>query len=217
MAEITGGDVSRKTTGRNLWGNRNKGAQTMNLLELNQGNRTIRKFRQEQIPDETIQYIMENVRLCHCANNRQILRFVVVRSAGYCKKVGDLLHYAALLPAEAGMPKPDERPTAYIVITAPKQGAGVADMDAGIASQVITQAAHEKGIGSCILFNFNKEDMDRVLNLSEERTSRLVVSLGYPAIASRVEDAINGDVRYYIAEDGYHVPKLPLDELFSRI
>ena len=189
----------------------------MNLLELNKGNRTIRKFRQDPVPDEVIQYIMENVRLCHCGNNRQVLRYIDVRSAEYCQKVGDLLHYAALLPADVGMPKPDERPTAYIVITVPKKDAGLTDMDAGIASQVITQAAYDKGVASCILFNFNKEQMDRVLNLPEDRTSRLVISLGYPAISSKVEDAVDGNVKYYVADDGYHVPKLSLDELVSKM
>lgn len=188
----------------------------MNILELSRQNRTIRKFKQEKIPDETLQYILETVRYCHSGNNRQILRYVAVTSKEACGKVASLVHYAALLPPEVGTPKEGELPTAYIVITVPDKSGPIADFDTGIAAQTITMSAFEKGIASCIIFNFKPEKMNEALGIPEGRTARLVIALGYPAISSRVEDAVDGDVRYYVDDDGYHVPKRPLSELVTR-
>lgn len=189
----------------------------MNTLELNKGNRSIRKFSQKSIPEETIDYILENLRYCHCANNKQVLRFLMVQSKENCDKIAGLVHYAAILPPEIGTPAPDERPTAYIVITKPVDAAPVADMDIGIAAQVITAAAYEKGVASCMVFNFSKKQMNEALQIDADRTAWLVVSLGFPGIASRTEDVKDGDLKYYVDGNGYHVPKLSVPELVKRI
>ena len=189
----------------------------MNQLELHQKDRSIRKFLPKAIPEEDLDYIMDNVRYAHCANNLQRLRFVLVTGIEKRKEVGDLLHYAALLPAEVGQPKEEERPAAYIVITVPDQTAPMTDFDAGIAAEVITSSAAERDIASCILFNFNKEEMKKTLGIAEGRMPRLVISLGYAAITSSIEAVKDGSLKYYTDEDGnYHVPKCDVTDLFER-
>jgi FMN reductase [NAD(P)H] len=193
----------------------------MSVLELSKRNRTIRKFRQEPIRPSDLEELLETLRFCHCANNLQKLRFLLVESEEMLRRVASLVHYAALLPPEIGTPAKDEEPTAYLVLTVPKNSGWVVDIDAGIAAQVITESACEKGIGSCIIANFKPEEMNEALGVETDRTARLVVSLGYPAIASEAVDAKSGSSRkqlaYHLDENGYHVPKLPVSDLVKRL
>ncbi|MEE8808365.1 MAG: nitroreductase family protein [Lactimicrobium sp.] len=187
----------------------------MNMHELMVKDRSIRKFLQKPIPDQDLDEILENVRLAHCGNNRQRLRYVLVTSRKMCDQVAGQLHYAALLKG-AGQPKKEEEPAAYLVILVPVENAATADIDAGIASEVITASAAEKGIAACILMNFNRQKMNEILGVDPSLSARLVVSLGYPMITSTVEEA-GDDLAYHVDQEGnYHVPKLSVDRLVTR-
>ncbi len=184
----------------------------MNLKELYTGNRTYRKFRQESIPEEDLKSIMENVRLSHCGNNRQRLKFIVVRTPELCGEIARQVHYAASLPREIGQPKKEEEAMAYIIVIRPKENYATADIDVGIAADVICASAWEKGIGSCMMMNFNVTKVNELLEIPEEETVRLVISMGYPAHKSTVVDLpADGNTSYYVDEDvNYYVPKRPL-------
>lgn len=190
----------------------------MNQLELNQKNRTIRKFRNQDIPAADLDYIAENLRYCHCANNLQRLRYIFVSSEEYREKAAALVHYAALLPKEIGTPKKGEEPHAYCIITKPKGTGGAVDIDAGIAAQVITASAFERGLGSCIIMNFRAEEMNQAMHIEPDRTAVLAVSLGYPAVASTAEDVQDNILAYHVDEEGnWHVPKLSADVLIKKL
>lgn len=188
----------------------------MKLYDLYTGCRSYRKFRQKEIPAEVYSSILNNLRITHSANNRQLLRFCVIQSETNRKKMDPLVHFAALLPRETADPRPDEEPMGYIVITQPDP-AGVTDIDAGIAAQVICSSAWEKGVGSCIMMNFDHEKVEKLIQISESRKSVLVIALGYPAHESTVTDAGNDkSLKYRVdTEDNnhYYVPKLPVRDL----
>jgi nitroreductase len=187
----------------------------MNMHALMRKDRSIRKFQQKAIPDNDLNEILENVRLAHCVNNKQRLRYVLVTSRDLCDQVAAQLHYAALLKG-AGQPKKDEEPMAYIVILVPVENAATADIDAGIAAEVITASAAEKGIGACILMNFRRDAVNALLGVDPSLSARLVVSLGYPLLESTVEEA-GEDLAYWVdAQGNYHVPKLSVDTLVKR-
>jgi FMN reductase [NAD(P)H] len=191
----------------------------MNLHELLFRNRTFRKFRQEDLKKEDLEGILEDVRLAHCANNLQRLRYVLITSTDAKKKVEGIIHFAAKLPPEIGEPKEGEKPAAYIVITEPALKDGSIDIDAGIASEIISESACEKGIGSCIMLNFNVKKMNEIIAVEEGRTARLVIALGIPSHTSEVIQAQNGNVLYTCDEKdySYQVPKLSVKDLARRI
>ena len=191
----------------------------MELDEIIRTERTIRKFEQKEIPAEVIDRILNNVRMAHCANNRQLLRYVVVQSKEKRDVVGNMVHYAARLPKEIGEPKEDEKAMAYIVITKPAVSNHLVDIDSGIASEVICATAWDEGVGSCIMQNFKASEMDAFLKLPEDRTSRLVISLGYPKITSSVvEMPESGDTAYYLDENfNYYVPKMKAEDISEKI
>lgn len=188
----------------------------MELHDLYMGCRTYRKFQQKEIPADVYSSILNNLRITHTGNNRQLLRFVIIQSEKKRKEMDSLVHFAALLPRETADPKPDEEPMGYIVITQPDPK-GVTDIDAGIAAQVICCSAWEKGVGSCIMMNFDHEKTEQLIGISEGRKAVLVVALGYPAHQSTITDVgADGSLKYHVdTEDNnhYYVPKLPVKDL----
>lgn len=188
----------------------------MKLKELLKNCRTIRRFQQTSIPEEDLTDIIDHVRYAHCGNNRQKLRYYVVQSAEGCAACEELVHYAALFPREVGEPQACERPAAYVVIAA-DEDSKIIHMDAGIAAEIICESAFEKGIGSCIIVNFNPKEMDRAIHIEEGFHALLVVALGYPACTSVVEECTNDSTAYWLDEDGtWHVPKKPLTEIMQK-
>lgn len=186
----------------------------MNLKELYTGNRTYRRFLQKPVAEEDLVSIMENVRLSHCGNNRQRLTFEVISDPAVCARMAELVTYAASLPREIGQPKKGEEAMAYIVIVRPSENYATADVDVGIAADVICASAWEKGIGSCMMMNFNVTKVNELLEMGEGKTARLVISLGYPAHKSTVVDLPeDGNTAYFVDEDvNYYVPKRPLSD-----
>ncbi len=187
----------------------------MTLKELYTGNRTYRRFLPQKLSEDDLSYIMETVRLAHSASNRQQLRYYVVTNEQLCSQIAGIVKYAAQLPPEIGQPKEGELPAAYIVIVKPDDRSGVTDIDTGIAADVICAAAWEKGIGSCMMLNFNVTKMNEFLEVPEGMTARLSISLGYPAHTSTVTAMPqSGETKYRVDEDrNYYVPKLPVSEL----
>lgn len=188
----------------------------MKLHDLYSGCRSYRKFLQKEIPEEVYQSILDNLRITHTANNRQLLRFCVIRSEKNRKKMDEYIHFAALLPREIADPKENEEPMGYIVITQPDPK-GITDIDAGIAAQVICSSAWEQGVGSCIMMNFDHSKVEKLIQIHQKRKAVIVIALGYPAHESTVTDADHNDSLAYLVEvdDNYHyyVPKLSVKEL----
>ncbi len=184
------------------------------MIQQYEGNRSYRKFLPKEIEMEKLQTILEALRLAHCGNNRQLLRYLVVTSQEKKDAVAQLVHYAASLPKEIGTPKKDEKAAAYFVILKPENSGPIQDVDTGIAAERITDCAWQMGIGSCMIMNFNVNEITEVLEVPSGYVPRLIVALGYPKIQSIVECASDGNLTYWVDENGdYHVPKLSIDEI----
>ena len=181
--------------------------------------RTYRKFRQEQIPETVITEIMHNLRYAPSARNAQVLRYTIIENTEMKELVFNHIHFAAALPREIAVPKEDEKPMAYIVISKPDDNNPTAFVDMGIAAEIITAAAWEHGVGSCILMNINKTVLTRELNIPEGRTAAMVIAMGYPSHDSTVVNAKDQkQLSYTVDEDNnYYVPKLSEEELFTRM
>lgn len=187
----------------------------MNRRQLLMQNRSIRKFQQKPIPQSALDTIKESVRFAHCGNNKQLLRYICVTSLKLKEEIAKLVHYGALLDPAITTPKKEEEPTAYIIICVPTPVPPLVEIDLGIAAQIISEAACDEGLGSCLIFNFNKKQMSDLFCLKGYE-ARLTIALGYSKIQSFIEDA-KDDLTYRIDEEGnYHVPKLSTDKLWSN-
>lgn len=186
----------------------------MEFKEIMNGDRSIRKFLQRELNREDFEYIFSNVRLAHCGNNRQTLTYYAVLDQKTRDKIAAEVHYAALLDPSIGQPKKDEEAMGYIVIVKPDDQSPIHDIDIGIAAEVITASAYETGIASCMMLNFSKPEMNKILEIPDGRTAAMVIAMGYPAIHSEVVAVNEGNVKYSVDQDcNYFVPKRDVTDL----
>jgi nitroreductase len=191
----------------------------MKLSELYKQCRTFRKFKQIEIPEHDMDDILNDLRYVHSGNNRQTLSYIAVQSKAKRDAIAKVIKYASLLPRELADPKPEEEAMAYLVIIADQDHARTADIDTGIAAEYIVESAFEKGIGSCMMLNFNVQKVNEILGLPQNRTAAMVIALGYPSHTSEaVEIGADGSTAYTCDETyHYRVPKKTVKQIAKKI
>ena len=177
--------------------------------------RTCRRFVEgEPLSVHDLEWLVDCARLSPSARNAQVLRFILVTKGPVLDELFRLTRWAGALK-EAGTPGPGERPTAFIAITAPKEGANLAPFDAGIASQTIQLAATTRGWGCCIIYSVDRAAAAPLLKVPAGLDIPLVLGLGV-AKEERViaEMPESGSFTYWRDNAGvHHVPKRSVAEL----
>jgi len=174
--------------------------------------RTIRKYLKKDVPEEVLIKCVDAARLSPSGANRQPLKYIIVNDKNLLKPVFNTLSWAGYLSDYK--PNEEEMPRAYIVILLDKNISKSAGHDAGIAAMSISMVAYDEGLGSCILGAVDREKLRQVLKVPENLDILLVVSLGYPAEAPVVDEIKDGDIRYWLNENGVlHVPKRKFEDI----
>ena len=185
--------------------------------ELVEKTRTIRRFDvSKAITDTDLTYILDCARKTASAGNLQRIRYVTVENS-VAKDAFARISLGGLLPKDK-KPTADVAPTAYVVLTAAEENPDANLLiDVGIAAQTIVLAAREKGIGACMIRNFDKEYFS-CLSAPKRAFPILVIALGYPAEAAEITEGDgNGPLKYYKNESKVNiVPKLSLSELIIK-
>lgn len=173
--------------------------------------RTIRKYLQKAVPEEALLKCVDAARVSPSGGNLQPLRYVIVNDPKLLKQVFSTLSWAVYLPDYC--PTEEEMPRAYIVILLDKNGRTPIH-DASIAAMSISVVAYDEGLGSCILGSVDREKLREILKVPEGLAVALVVALGYPAENPVVEPVKDGDINYWLDENGVlHVPKRDLKDI----
>lgn len=165
----------------------------MNVYEAIANRYSVRSYKREPIPDETLKRVLEAARKAPSASNRQARKFVVVTDEDLKKRVAKAANNQSFI-AEAG---------AIIVgiATEPQRmmpcRINSSTVDVVIAMDHITLAAVEEGLGTCWIGAFSQEEIKKILNIPDAYTVIELMPLGYPQ-GERVER-----------------PRKPWDELFS--
>lgn len=176
-------------------------------------NRSYRRFYEDKkVSVETLRELIAIGHATPSAANRQPIRFKLVCDEQENSKVFECLGWAGYYKDWDG-PKKGERPSAYIIMTAPKNVS--CQWDEGIIGQTILLAATEIGMGGCFIGNIQKDKLGDIIGLQNNMEVKIVIVLGYPK-EQVVIDIIsqNGDVKYYRDENQIqHVPKIDVDEI----
>jgi len=174
--------------------------------------RTVRKYLQKAVPEEVLLKCVDAARLSPSGANMQPLSYVIVNDQKLLKQVFNTLSLAGYLPDYR--PKEEEMPKAYIVILVDNKIARTPNHDAGIAAMSISMVAYDEGLGSCILASVDRKKLGEILNVPEGLAIALVVALGYPAENPVVETVKDGDIKYWLDENGVlHVPKRDIKDI----
>lgn len=189
----------------------------MNMMKFLRGRRTYRRFEQRPVAPEILTEAVDAARIASCGANRQTVRYIIVESADAVAAVQPLVHWAAYLPPELGVPKPDELPTAFIAILQDDNLPGTSDVDVGLALGSLTAAAWAHGVGSCIMGAINRPALTELLALPEGVRLCYMVALGYPTHESHLVSMQDGDVKYYLDDNrDFCVPKRGMEEVLLK-
>ncbi|MFH1073859.1 MAG: nitroreductase family protein [Candidatus Firestonebacteria bacterium] len=169
--------------------------------------RTIRKFKQESVPDLLLEKLVNAARVSPTGGNKQPFEYIAVKNADLREKLFKFLRWAAYITPE-GIPKENEKPAAYIVIIRNNSiGSATSGADLGAAAMSILLTAWEDGLGCCWIGSCDKKNIKKLLGVPDGREVECVIALGFRAEAPVMEENDN-DVKYYKDTNGVlHVPK----------
>jgi nitroreductase len=185
----------------------------MDVYEAILKRRTIRKFKQDLIPTDVLEKLVNAARLAPSGANLQPIKYVIINDPELLPSVFSMTRWAAYI-APKGTPQAGEEPTAYIAVLADREIRATGyDSDAGAAIENLILTAVSEGIGSCWLGSIDREGLRELLQIPENYHIHSLIALGYPAESPVAEDAIDS-IKYYRDENGtLHVPKRTLAEV----
>ena len=190
----------------------------MDFLQLVKDARTCRRFDEYAgLPQGTLPWLVDCVRLSPCAKNQQALRFAAVSSPETREALFPALRWAGALPEWNG-PEKGERPSGYLVMCAPKDAGPTVRIDIGIAGQTVQLAATSRGLASCMFLSFDPHVIAPIIDLPDDLAIVLVIALGKPVEVRRLAEVpANGCLNYWRDSEGVHyVPKRELKDILIR-
>lgn len=187
----------------------------MEFKELLKKRRTIRRFKQVQVFDKDIRYILDAARVVSCGANIQKLRYIVLQDKQLVKEVFENTAWAGLVSPYRSPEWEKNAPLTFIIVTSPRDAGGVIQANAGAAVQSMEYAAADAGLGSCWIGAYKKDAVEKILGLPREQETLYLLAVGYPD-EEPVQDDIDIDesMKYYLDdEDVLHVPKFKVDAI----
>ena len=151
-----------------------KAENPQQVIRLLRSLRAVRQFRQEPIPQEVIDALLEVARWTGTASNRQHWELVVIREKKTLQALAQFEGYAHHLAGAAlGM---------VLVMSGEPGLAEQETYDEGRLSERLMLAAEAYGVGSCIgwLKGKGRTDAKALLGIPQERLVRTTISFGYP-------------------------------------
>jgi nitroreductase len=150
----------------------------MQVFDVIKQRRSVRFYTDEAIDEDKLKKLVEAAIWAPSAGNIHAWNIVIVQ------RKGDIELIKAVSPGMLG------NATALMILCADKRRAYdkggevgrdvLSIMDIAIAAQNICLEATELGLGSCIIKSFNQDAVRELLDLPENISPELVVSLGYP-------------------------------------
>jgi len=175
--------------------------------------RTIRRFKQDEIPADILRRLLNAARLAPSGANLQPLEYILVSDREVVSQVFQCLKWAGYI-APAGDPPEGKRPVAYVVVLLNRKirEAG-GNHDAAAAIENMLLVAHAEGIGTCWIGSVDRVRLASILSIPSSHEIDSVVALGYPDQRSVVEE-YKGSIKYWMDEAGImHVPKRALKDI----
>jgi nitroreductase len=182
----------------------------MELIDVINQRRSIRKFKNDPIPDELIDELLEAARLAPSGSNIQPWRFVVVKSEEIKTKLDEVTPYKFALKAPVlfvccsdlnALETRGKRVNELMEMGAftdvemddPNSGKykgsvgesisikGYLAMNVAIAIEHIALRATDLGLGTCWIGRVDSEKTKQILGLSDDFQVVMLLPIGYPA------------------------------------
>lgn len=164
----------------------------MNAKECIETRRSIRKYKNEAVPAAVFHDIIETAKFAPSWKNTQIARYHVITNPELKEKIANDCVCGFSFNTKTLLQAPAVVVLSYITKRCGYERDGSFStskedrwemFDAGVAAQTFCLAAHDHGIGTCIMGIFDEEKIAEVLNLPEGQKVGAVISAGYADIA----------------------------------
>lgn len=158
------------------------GCTIRDLIEFLRSRRSIRKFKPEPVPMETLLDILDTARYAPSAHNSQPWRFIIVDDPGIKDRLSRI----------HGGARPLRLAPQGIVVVADKEASPDSYLiDAANAAIYIQLAAHAHGLGTVWIQTMrNIEEIRRILGLPENHVPVAILAIGYPDEKPRLRERI---------------------------
>ena len=143
----------------------------MDVFEAIKTRRSIRKYRQEPIPNEKLESIFEAASLAPSAANRQPWRFVVVQDADRKKALAEAANNQTFLRDAAAI---------VAALGDPDVSARWFEKDPMIALEHMALAATALGYGTCWIGAFDEDAVKRLLKIPVKMKIVALLPIGIP-------------------------------------
>lgn len=155
----------------------------MNFLQLAQVRYSVRAYQSTPVEADKLQQVLEAARLAPTADNRQPFQVIVIHTAGREEELqriypkswftqAPLVIGVVALPTESWFRRKHDQMNYFWV-------------DAAIVMDHVILAAHDIGLGTCWVADFNPTAAREILGLPENVEPVVFTPLGYPADQAR--------------------------------
>jgi len=150
----------------------------LDLIEAIKTRRSIRTFADTTVEKESLLELVNAGVWAPSAGNMQVWRFIIITDSNQIEKIKNL------------SPGIFSKPKAVIAVCSDfdeatkksgLQGERFAIIDASMAAENILLAAHDKGLGTCIIGSFHELALQKLLKLPPNIKPILLIILGFPA------------------------------------
>ncbi|MDY6038841.1 MAG: nitroreductase family protein [Eubacterium sp.] len=160
----------------------------MNIIDGIKGRRSVRKFREDNIPRETIEKIVEAASFAPSWKNTQITRYIVIENEEVKSKIAEkavlgftfnektikrapVIALQTFVKGVSGF----EADGSY---STPK-GSGWEMYDAGLSAEAFCLAAHSYGIGTVILGYVDDAKIKELIDIPSNQEVAAIIAMGY--------------------------------------
>jgi len=175
--------------------------------------RSIRLFKQKEVPKALIPRIINAGRVAPSAANLQFLEYLVITKKDLRKKIFPHTRWAGYIWPKR-TPMQGRTPTLYIIILINKKKTKNPDLrDVGAAAQNILLSLVAFGLGGCWLASIGRDPIRKILNIPSGYDIDSLIAAGFAAESPKLETAVCR-VKYWLdKKNRLHVPKRPLKEI----
>lgn len=149
--------------------------------------RSIRKYKDKEVPDNLIDQIIESGRLAPSGNNSQPWHFITVRNRETRQRISDAAHNqqwmmtAPLFLVCVADTSVRIQENGYRVDeNSPEMGVKKVIRDTAIAAEHMVLEAESLGLGTCWIAWFEQDRLRPVLGIPEDKFVLCVLTMGYP-------------------------------------
>lgn len=153
----------------------------MEFQQLIRARGSVRAYKPDPVPDETLQAVLEAARLAPTADNRQAFMLYVVPTAGRRDELRRVYHRDWFSQA----------PLVIGIVALPgrnwvrRDGHNYYDVDCAIVMDHLILAAHDLGLSTCWVAAFDPAAAREVLGLPPDQEPVAFTPLGYGAEPTR--------------------------------